>query len=89
MKRIRIAHACSRDWKANLHIYWFTLIPQIQQPVCLQWNFFILRKICTKLPDLHQLNAEDIEVRDHDSENKGKGKMKKEQEDHDGPISLT
>ena len=33
------------------------------------------RKILTKVPDLHQLNAQDIEVRDWDSENGGNGKI--------------
>ena len=76
MKRIRISHSSGRDWKSDLQSYLlaYRSTPNTTTGVS-PAELLFRRKIRTKIPDLQQLNADDIEVRDRDSENKGKGKL--------------
>ncbi|MCG8032063.1 MAG: DDE-type integrase/transposase/recombinase [Candidatus Thiodiazotropha taylori] len=76
LKRIRIAHASGRDWKEDLLKY---LAVHRSTPNATtgasKAELLYRRKFRTKLPELGNLAADDLEVRDKDCENKGKGKL--------------
>lgn len=76
LKRVRIAHAEGRDWKAELDkfLVMYRNTPHTTTGVSPSQLLFG-HKLRTKLPELFDYNVDDLEVRDRDAEQKEKSKM--------------
>ena len=75
MKRIRIAHSESKNWREEINTYlmMYRSSPHSVTGISLAELMFG-RKMRTKIPQISDFTSDDIEVRDRDSEEKEKGK---------------
>ena len=80
LKRLRIAQVEGRNWQNEIDKYllMYRSTPHTVTGVS-PAELLFKRKIRTKLPELQDFNADDLDVRDRDSEKKEKGKIYSDQ----------